>query len=76
MDKNKSLIKSLLTGKLTKSQRKEFADLECVDREIRTQWKESGKRNVNNQIKQQIWNSIKVKCKHTKSYQVLVELIP
>ena len=36
MDKveKKSLIKSLLSGRLTKKQRREFADLEPVDIEI------------------------------------------
>jgi hypothetical protein len=50
----KSLIKSLLSGRLTKKQRKEFADLEPIDIEIRKQWNESGNRLVDVEIKEQI----------------------
>ena len=52
MDKveKKSLIKSLLSGRLTKKQRKAFADLEPVDTEIRKQWNESGNRIVNMEV--------------------------
>ena len=46
MDKveRKRLIKSLLSGRLSKKQRKAFADLESVDIEIKKQWNESGNR--------------------------------
>ena len=46
MDKveRKRLIKSLLSGRLSKKQRKAFADLESVNIEIKKQWNESGNR--------------------------------
>ena len=58
----KSLIKSLLSGRLTKKQRKEFADLEPIDIEIRKQWNESGNRLVDVEIKEQIWKSFVRLC--------------
>ena len=76
MDKveKKSLIKSLLSGRLTKKQRREFADLEPVDIEIRKQWNESGNRIVNMEVKEQIWKKVKARCEYKKKNQVLVEL--
>lgn len=76
MDKveKKSLIKSLLSGRLTKKQRREFADLEPVDIEIRKQWNESGNRLVNVEIKEQIWKKVKNRCEYKDRNQVLVEL--
>ena len=76
MDKveKKSLIKSLLSGKLTKKQRREFADLEPVDIEIRKQWNESGNGLVNVEIKEQIWKKLKNRCEYKERNQVLVEL--
>ena len=58
MDKveKKSLIKSLLSGRLTKKQRKDFADLEPVDIEIRKQWNESGNRIVNMEVEIKLCN--------------------
>ena len=75
MDKveKKSLIKSLLSGRLTKKQRKDFADLEPVDIEIRKQWNESGNRIVNMEVKEQIWKKVKARCEYKKN-QVPVEL--
>ena len=76
MDKveKKSLIKSLLSGRLTKKQRREFADLEPVDIEIRKQWNESGNRIVNMEVKEQIWKKVKARCEYKKKNQVLVGL--
>lgn len=70
----KSLIKSLLSGRLTKKQRKEFADLEPIDIEIRKQWNESGNRLVDVEIKEQIWKKVKNRCECKKKNQVPVEL--
>lgn len=76
MDKveKKSLIKSLLSGRLTKKQRREFADLEPVDIEIRKQWNESGNSLVNVEIKEQIWKKVKNRCEYKERNQVPVEL--
>ncbi len=76
MDKveKKSLIKSLISGGLTKKQRREFADLEPVDIEIRKQWDESGNSLVNMEIKEQIWKKVKNRCECKKRNQVPVEL--
>ena len=76
MDKveKKSLIKSLLLGRLTKKQRKAFADLEPVDIEIRKQWNESGNRMVNMKVKEQIWKKVKARCEYKERNQVPVEL--
>ena len=70
----KSLIKSLLSDILTKKQRKEFADLEPIDIEIRKQWNESGNRLVDVEIKEQIWKKVKNRCECKKKNQVPVEL--
>lgn len=76
MDKvdKKSLIKSLLSGRLTKKQRKDFADLEPIDIEIRKQWDESGNRPVDMEIKEQIWKKVRSQCEGKKENQVLVGL--
>lgn len=76
MDKveKKSLIKSLLSGRLTKKQRREFADLEPVDIEIRKQWNESDNSLVNVEIKEQIWKKVKNRCEYKERNQVPVEL--
>ncbi|MDE6988792.1 MAG: FecR family protein [Bacteroides acidifaciens] len=76
MDKveKKSLIKSLLSGRLTKKQRRKFADLEPVDIEIRKQWNESGNSLVNVEIKEQIWKKVKNRCEYKERNQVPVEL--
>lgn len=70
----KSLIKSLLSGRLTKKQRKEFADLEPIDIEIRKQWNESGNRLVDVEIKEQIWKKVKARCEYKERNQVPVGL--
>ena len=76
MDKveKKRLIKSLLSGGLTKKQRKDFADLEPIDIEIRKQWDESGNRPVDMEIKEQIWKKVRSQCEGKKENQVPVEL--
>lgn len=78
MDKveRKRLIKSLLSGRLSKKQRKAFADLESVDIEIKKQWNESGNRAADMAIKEQIWKKVKAKCEYRKNNRVLVELRP
>ena len=78
MDKveRKRLIKSLLSGRLSKKQRKDFADLELVDIEIKKQWNESGNRAADMAIKEQIWKKVKTKCEYRKNNRVLVELMP
>lgn len=75
MDKveRKRLIKSLLSGRLSKKQRKAFADLESVDIEIKKQWNESGNRAADMAIKEQIWKKVKAKCEYRKNNRVLVE---
>jgi len=76
MDKveRKRLIKSLLSGRLSKKQRKAFADLESVDIEIKKQWNESGNRAADMAIKEQIWKKVKAKCEYRKNNRVQVEL--
>ena len=69
----KRLIKSLLSGRLSKKQRKAFADLESVDIEIKKQWNESGNRAADMAIKEQIWKKVKTKCEYRKNNRVLVE---
>ena len=78
MDKveRKRLIKSLLSGRLSKKQRKAFADLESVDIEIKKQWNESGNRAADMAIKEQIWKKVKAKCEYRRNNRVLVELRP
>ena len=78
MDKveRKRLIKSLLSGRLSKKQRKAFADLESVDIEIKKQWNESGNRAADMAIKELIWKKVKTKCEYRKNNRVLVELRP
>ena len=75
MDKveRKRLIKSLLSGRLSKKQRKAFADLESVNIEIKKQWNESGNRAADMAIKEQIWKKVKTKCEYRKNNRVLVE---
>ena len=78
MDKveRKRLIKSLLSGRLSKKQRKAFADLKSVNIEIKKQWNESGNRAADMAIKEQIWKKVKTKCEYGKNNRVLVELRP
>lgn len=76
MDTNqkKSIIKTLLTGKLTISQRKRIADMDAVNEEIKRQWDEAGEGFEDVSIKSRIWKKIKAKCGHDKNNQVLLEL--
>lgn len=75
MDNNekKKLIKSLLAGKLTKLQRKEFADLNPVDKELKNQWDESGDRIVDESIKEEIWGKVKSRCEQKISDKMRIE---
>ena len=53
-DTKMSLIKGLLAGQLTKKQRRSYADLESVDRELKIQWNESENKAIDFKIKEQI----------------------
>ena len=57
MDKDikMNLIKGLLSGRLTKKQRRGYAELESVDKELKIQWNESGNKTIDLKIKEQIW---------------------
>ena len=68
------LMKSLLSGRLSKKQRKAFADLESVDIEIKKQWNESGNKTIDLKIKELIWENVKARCLDSKKYKVLSEL--
>lgn len=72
-DKRKSLIKSLLSDRLTNKQRGDFADLESVNKEIKKQWDESGSKLADMRTKELIWKGVKAKCEHKKNDKVLVE---
>lgn len=74
IDSRKSLIKSLLSDRLTIKQRKSYAELISVDKEIKKQWNDSGNRIGDERIKLQIWKKVKVRCNHQKKYKVLAEL--
>lgn len=50
-DTKMSLIKGLLAGQLTKKQRRSYADLESVDRELKIQWNESENKAIDFKIK-------------------------
>lgn len=49
-DTKMSLIKDLLAGRLTKKQRRSYADLESVDRELKIQWNESENKAIDFKI--------------------------
>ena len=53
-DTKMSLIKGLLAGQLTKKQRRSYADLESVDRELKIQWNESENKAIDFKIKEQM----------------------
>ena len=61
-DTKMSLIKDLLAGRLTKKQRRSYADLESVDRELKIQWNESENKAIDFKIKEQIWERVKARC--------------
>ena len=52
MDKDikMNLIKGLLSGRLTKKQRRGYAELESVDKELKIQWNESGNKTIDLKI--------------------------
>ena len=54
MDKDikMNLIKGLLSGRLTKKQRRGYAELESVDKELKIQWNESGNKTIDLKIKE------------------------
>lgn len=76
MDKDTkiNLIKGLLAGRLTKKQRRSYADLESVDKELKMQWNESGNKTIEFKIKEQIWEKVKARCVDRKRNKVLTEL--
>lgn len=73
-DTKMSLIKGLLAGQLTKKQRRSYADLESVDRELKIQWNESENKAIDFKIKEQIWERVKARCVDRKRNKVLTEL--
>lgn len=73
-DTKMSLIKGLLAGQLTKKQRRSYADLESVDRELKIQWNESDNKAIDFKIKEQIWEKVKARCVDRKRNKVLTEL--
>ena len=73
-DTKMSLIKGLLAGQLTKKQRRSYADLESVDRELKIQWNESENKAIDFKIKEQIWEKVKARCVDRKRNKVLLEL--
>ena len=73
-DTKMSLIKDLLAGRLTKKQRRSYADLESVDRELKIQWNESENKAIDFKIKEQIWERVKARCVDRKRNKVLTEL--
>ncbi|MEQ3276156.1 hypothetical protein [Bacteroides thetaiotaomicron] len=73
-DTKMSLIKGLLAGQLTKKQRRSYADLESVDRELKIQWNESENKAIDFKIKKQIWEKVKARCVDRKRNKVLTEL--
>ena len=76
MDKDikMNLIKGLLSGRLTKKQRRGYAELESVDKELKIQWNESGNKTIDLKIKEQIWEKVKARCIDRKKDKVLSEL--
>ena len=73
-DTKMSLIKDLLAGRLTKKQRRSYADLESVDRELKIQWNESENKAIDFKIKEQIWERVKARFVDRKRNKVLTEL--
>lgn len=78
MDKDikMNLIKGLLSGRLTKKQRRGYAELESVDKELKIQWNESGNKTIDLKIKEQIWEKVKARCIDRKKDKVLLRLSP
>lgn len=76
MEKNRrrTLIKSLLSDKLTKEKKKSFLELDSVNAEIKKQWNESGKEPVGSIVKEQIWNKVKARCEKRPKRKVHAEL--
>lgn len=73
-DTKMNLIKGLLAGRLTKKQRRSYADLESVNKELKMQWNESGNKTIEFKIKEQIWEKVKARCVDRKRNKVLTEL--
>lgn len=73
-DTKMSLIKGLLAGQLTKKQRRSYADLESVDRELKIQWNESENKAIDFKIKEQIWEKVKARCVDRKRNKVLTKM--
>lgn len=61
-NKEKDLIKQLLTEKLTVGQRKCFADMEGTQAELKRQWEEAGKTTLDFRLKTQLWQKISKRC--------------
>lgn len=73
-NKKSQLIKSLLSGKLTKDKRQRFLKLESVEKEIEKQWDKSGKNMVNPMLKEQIWRKIKLRSTEKPENKVNIGL--
>lgn len=61
IDNRKTFIKRLLSGTMSKEQRKIFIQLDEIDFQLRKQWDEAGNESIDWQMKEQIWRNIKNK---------------
>ena len=61
IDNRKTFIKRLLSGTMSKEQRKIFIQLDEIDFQLRKQWDEAGNESIDWQMKVQIWRNIKNK---------------
>lgn len=71
---NHKLIKRLLSNKLSVKERRSYADMESINKELKKQWDGAGKELVDLKIKEQIWKNVKTKCDKGKSGKVHLEL--
>lgn len=69
-----SLIKSLLTDKLTQDRKKKISDIESIRDELRKQWNDSEYKLEDLIVKEQIWNGIQEKCNRKPNRIVHMEL--
>ncbi len=60
IDNRKTFIKRLLSGTMSKEQRKIFIQLDEIDFQLRKQWDEAGNESIDWQMKEQIWRNIKI----------------
>lgn len=62
-----SLIKELLSRKLTQTRKKVFCELESMQNELKNQWTESKLDPVEEEIKLEIWNKVMERCEVRKT---------